>query len=85
MECYCYLRNIQDPSSDGKIPYELRFGEDFKGPIIPFGALVKYHPISTQDQQRIHQFGSKNLPREANLAWRHYGRKQRGIGRDGRI
>ena len=27
MECYTYLRNIQDLLSDGKTPYERRFGE----------------------------------------------------------
>ena len=31
MECYTYLRNIQDLLSDGKTPYERRFGEPFKG------------------------------------------------------
>ena len=46
MECYCYLRNVQDLLADGKTPYERRFGESFKGPIIPFGALVEYLPIS---------------------------------------
>ena len=30
MECYTYLRNIQDLLSDGKTPYERRFGEPFK-------------------------------------------------------
>ena len=44
-ECYCYLRNIQDLLSDGKTPYERRFGLPFDGPIIPFGALVEYHPF----------------------------------------
>ena len=28
----------------------------FKGPILPFGSLVKYHPVSTKDQSRIHKF-----------------------------
>ena len=37
MECYTYLRNIQDLLSDGKTPYERRFGKPLKGPIIPFG------------------------------------------------
>ena len=32
---YCYLRNIQDLVGDGKTLYESRFGESFKGPIIP--------------------------------------------------
>ena len=38
MECDTYLRNIQDLLSDGKTPYERRFGEPFKGPIISFGS-----------------------------------------------
>ena len=62
MECYTYLRNIQDLLSDGKTPYERRFGQPFKGPIIPFGSLVEYHPITAKDQSRIHQFGKKVLP-----------------------
>ena len=37
-------------------------GNHFKGPIIPFGSLVDYHPISTKDQSKIHQFGKKVLP-----------------------
>ena len=49
--------NIQDLLSDGKTPYERRFGEPFKEPIIPFGSLVEYYPISAKDQSRIHQFG----------------------------
>ena len=46
----------------GKTPCERRFGESFKGPIIPFGALIEYHPISPKDQSRVHQFGKKVLP-----------------------
>ena len=48
--------------SDGKTPYERRFGQPFEGPIIPFGSLVEYHPISAKDQPRIHQFGKKVFP-----------------------
>ena len=48
--------------SDGKTPYERRFGKPFKGQIIPFGSLVEYYPISAKDQSRIHQFGKKVLP-----------------------
>ena len=48
--------------SDGKTPYERRFGQPFKGPIIPFGSLVEYHPTTAKDQSRIHQFGKKVLP-----------------------
>ena len=62
MERHCYLRNIQDLLSDGKTPYERRFGMRFNGPVIPFGAMVEYHPISAKDQSRLHQFGAKVLP-----------------------
>ena len=61
MECYTYLRNVTDLLSDGKTPYERRFGQPFKGPIIPFGSLVEYHPRTAKDQSRIHQFGKKIL------------------------
>ena len=62
MECYTYLRNVTDLLSDGKTPYERRFGQPFNGRIIPFGSLVEYHPITAKDQSRIHQFGKKVLP-----------------------
>ena len=61
MECYCYLRHVKDLLADGKTPYERRFGEPFKGPRIPFGAMVEYHPSSPKDQMRIHQLGKKIL------------------------
>ena len=50
MECYTYLRNVTDLLSDGETPYERRFGQPFKGPIIPFGSLVEYHPLIAKDQ-----------------------------------
>ena len=52
MECNTYLRNIQDLLSDGKTPFQRRFGKPFKGPIIPFGSLVEYYLISAKDQSR---------------------------------
>ena len=62
VECYTYLRNIQDLLSDGKTPYERRFWQPLKGPAIPFGSLVEYHPTTAKDQSRIHQFRKKVLP-----------------------
>ena len=62
MECFCYLRNVTDLLSDGKTPYEKRFGQPLKGPIIPFGSLVEYYPFTAKDQSRILQFGKKVLP-----------------------
>ena len=62
MECYTYLRNIhRSLLSDGKTPYERRFGQPFKGPIIPFGSLVEYHPITAKDQSRIPQFWKESF------------------------
>ena len=34
----------------------------FEGPIIPFGALVEYHPTSAKDELMLRQFGKKVLP-----------------------
>ena len=62
MECYCYVRHAQDLLADGKTPSERRFGGPFKGPVIPFGAMVEYYPISSRDQLRLHQFDQKVLP-----------------------
>ena len=45
-----HLRNVTDLFSDGKTPYERRFKQPFKRPIIPFGSLVEYY-----------QFGKKVL------------------------
>ena len=41
MECYCYLRNVQD-LADGKTPYERRFEVPFEGPVIPFCSTVEH-------------------------------------------
>ena len=60
MECYCYQRNIQDLLSDGKRPSERRLGMPFKGPVIPFGAMVEYHSISSKCQSRLLLFGQKS-------------------------
>ena len=37
------LLSAKDLLSDGKTPYEMRFGAPFKGPVIPFGGMVEYH------------------------------------------
>ena len=61
MECYCYLRNVQDHLSDGKTPCERRFGEPFQGPVNPFGSMMVYHSICAGDRSRLHQFGKTVL------------------------
>ena len=52
MECHRYLRNIQDLLSDGKSPYERRFGMPFNGPVIRFGAMVEYITLSLRRTYR---------------------------------
>ena len=54
MECYTYLM--------GRHPMKDVLGNHLKRPIVPFGSLVEYHPITAKDQSRIHQFGKKVLP-----------------------
>ena len=46
----------------GRHPNARRFGEPFRGPMIPFGSMVVYHPIPAKDLSRLHQFGQKVLP-----------------------
>ena len=60
LECCCYLRNIQDLLSDGKTPYERRFGVPFHGPDILFGAMAEYHIVSAEDLSRLHEFVQKS-------------------------
>ena len=40
----------------------MRFGVDFKGPKIPFGAEVLYKPSGDSDVKKLSRFGSKMLP-----------------------
>ena len=51
-----------DVTAAGVTPWKARSGEDFKGPAIPFGALVEYYPITDKDHKRLDPFGSKLLP-----------------------
>ena len=46
----------------GRRPQKDILGNQFEGPIIPFGSLVEYHPKAAKDQSRILQFGKKVLP-----------------------
>ena len=42
MECYCCLRKVQDLQADVQTLYERRFNVPFDGPVILFGAEVKF-------------------------------------------
>ena len=60
-KCYCFLRNVVDVLVCGNTSWKKRFGEDFKGPIIPFGAECKYKPIYDEYKKRLHKLGSQML------------------------
>ena len=46
IECYCYLRNVQDLQADDQTLYERRFNSPLEGPmIILFGSRSKILPI----------------------------------------
>ena len=62
LECYCYLRNVQDFLADEKRPCERGFGQPFKGSVIPFGSMVEHHPISAEGQSKAQQCVKKVLP-----------------------
>ena len=59
MNCFCFLRNVSTVLETGATAYKNRFGSDFSGPLIPFGAEVEYFPITSKDKTKQHAFGSK--------------------------
>ena len=61
MNCYCFLRNVVDVLHNDMTAYKTRFGEDFRGPIIPCGAEITYKPIRKKDEERLHKFGDQVL------------------------
>ena len=94
LECYTYLRNVTDLSSDGKTPYERRFGQPFKGPIIPFGSKVEYYPITAKGPFNNPSIWKESLTwvvprirfvRGVTLEGWHIGCRHWGVGNDGRI
>ena len=83
MECYFYLRNIQDLLADGKTPMKDDLENHFKGPVTPLSAMVEYHPTSAKDQ-------SRNIPRICLDRWVNFGKEImvadiEGAGHCGRV
>ena len=62
MGCYTNLRNIHRFLVWWEDALWKALWQPFKGPIIPFGSLIEYYPISAKVQSIIHQFGKKVLP-----------------------
>ena len=62
MECYTYLRNVQNLLSDGKTPKERRLEQPFKVPLFHLVHWLSITLLTAKDPSRIHQFGKKVLP-----------------------
>ena len=62
MECYCYLRYVQDLLADGNTLSKRK--EHWKGHLKDRSCrfVLLFHPISSNDTARLHQFVSKVLP-----------------------
>ena len=60
MECYAYLRNIQDLLSDGKTPYDAVRSTIQRTNCSVWSGRIS--PISAKDLSRLHQFGPNVLP-----------------------
>ena len=67
MECHCFLRRSSRFLGRWRNFSDRRFGEPFNAPIIPFGALVEYHPISARDQSRDQDWKSRSEERKQAL------------------
>ena len=66
MECECYLRHVQDLLSDGKTHYERRFGEPFKGPVIPLEQwlnIIRFLQGASQFSTNLVESATRNIPR----------------------
>ena len=70
-KCFCFLRNACDPATDKSTitPYQLRHLAEFKGKIIPFGALIHYTPSSERELALLGKFTSRTL--QGIFLWYH--------------
>ena len=88
MECKTYLRNVTDLLSDGKTPYERRFGQPFA--IIPFGVSPYFCERPVKNPSIWKESLTWIVPwirsvRGRNLEGWHVGCRHWGVGNDGRI
>ena len=60
---FAFMHQIQEISKPPDVtPWRDRFGKDYDGPRIPFGAAIRYRPSSKAGQQLLPKFGEKALP-----------------------
>ena len=69
MECYCYLRNVQDLLADGQTLHERRFYLPFEWPIIPFWSRSKNLSNINQRPRSTASVRHNNLFWNAEGSW----------------
>ena len=78
MECYTYLRNVTDLLSDGKTPYERRFGQPFKGPYYSIWFIGWVSPYNCEGSVPNPSIWKESLtwivPRIRSVRGREFGR-----------
>ena len=79
MQAFCFLRCVVDKLDNGQTAYFNRFGVDYSGPAIPFGALVEYFPKNAKDETKVHPMGNQRLPaifveykQQAGCGWKNH-------------
>ena len=63
MKCFCFTRNVTDILACGCTAYQTRFGIEFNGFRVPFGAFVEYMPLREGKAIRDHPLGPKTKKR----------------------
>ena len=94
MECFTYLRNVTDLFSDGKTPFERRFGQPFKGPIIQIWFIGWVSSCNCERPVKNQSIWKESLTwivprirfvRGGNLEGWRADRRPWGVGNDGSI
>ena len=87
MECFCFLRNIQDKLPDRQSPHERRFEPPFDCPVIPFGPFFSKKSNLYERQKSCSSIwyndASRNLHRVHAEFWRRLDQRlgHRGLAR----
>ena len=84
-ECYCYLRNIQDLLSDGKTPYERRYGMRSNGRISPYFCEGHVEITTIWSKSLARYVPQSRIVCGRTLERRHHDRRHLRIGGHGRV
>ena len=71
MDCYCYLRNIQDLLSDGKTPCERRRQQEKSSRLCGRTGTFGHHQVWLS-QWRARAAGSRCFSQESENRWSHH-------------